>query len=145
MEGVRSFLESSSIHGLVYISTTKRLLKIFWTIVVIAGFTVAGIMIYQSVQDWKDNPVTTTVETVSIKEITFPKVTVCPPKNTFTDLNYDLMRTENMTLDNETRYDLSNYARELIYDDLFDNMLKNSSILNDNDRYLNWYLVFKYV
>ena len=78
MEGVRSFLESSSIHGLVYISTTKRLLKIFWTIVVIAGFTVAGIMIYQSVQDWKDNPVTTTVETVSIKEITFPKVTVCP-------------------------------------------------------------------
>ena len=71
-------------------------------------------MIYKSFQDWQDNPVTTTIETRPIAEITFPKVTVCPPKDTFTDLNYDLMMTENMTLDNETRNKLRNYALELM-------------------------------
>ena len=98
MEGVKTFLESSTIHGLGYISTIRRLVKLFWVIVVIAGFTGAGVLIYRSFQDWDENPVTTTIETRPITEITFPKVTVCPPKDTYTDLNYDLMMTENMIL-----------------------------------------------
>ena len=94
MEGVRTFLESSTIHGLVYIATTKKsLAKIFWILVVIGGFTGAGVMIYNSFQSWNDSPIKTTIETLPITEITFPKVTVCPPKNTYTDLNYDLMVT----------------------------------------------------
>ena len=110
MEGVRAFLESSTIHGLVYISTTeKKLVKTCWILVVIGGFTAAGYMIYQSFQDWHESPVKTTIETLPITKITFPKVTVCPPKNTYTDLNYDLMMTENMTLNYDTRRELSNY------------------------------------
>ena len=48
----------------------------------------------------------------------FPKVTVCPPKNTYTDLNYYLMRMENMTLDTDMRNELTSYAMEvvLVYD-----------------------------
>ena len=90
MEVLRTFLESSTIHGLVYISTTKKnLARIFWILVVITGFIGAGVMIYNSFQSWRDSPVKTTTETLPITEITFPKVTVCPPKNSYTDLNYD--------------------------------------------------------
>ena len=110
MEEVKIFLESSTIHGLTYISTSKKILvKICWVFVVIGGFTGAGVMIYNSFQSWADSPVKTTIETHPITEITFPKVTVCPPKNTYTDLNYDLMKTEKLTLDNDTRKDLTNY------------------------------------
>ena len=80
-----------------------------------------------------------TIETHPITEITFPKVTVCPPKNTYTDLNYDLMRTGNMTLDNDTKTELTNYAVELLYDHLYDTIMTNLSKLEENDRYLNWY------
>ena len=90
MEGVKTFLETSSIHGLAYISSTRRLVKLFWAVVVILGFTGAGAIIYQSFQSWSEGPVKTTIETLPITDITFPKVTVCPPKNTYTDLNYDL-------------------------------------------------------
>ena len=85
MEGVRAFLESSTIHGLGYISTTRKYIKILWIIVVLAGFTGAGVIIYESFQDWAESPITTTIETQPITKITFPKLTVCPPKNTFTD------------------------------------------------------------
>merc|ERR1712155_195363 len=109
MENFRIFLESSTIHGLVYVSTTRKCVKLFWILVVIAGFSGAGYLIYRSFQDWADNPVKTTVAKRPITEITFPKVTVCPPKNTFTELNYDLMKIENFLLDNETINDLMDH------------------------------------
>ena len=62
MDKVRTFLEASTIHGLSYISSTRRLIKVFWILVVIVGFTTAGILIYQSFDDWKDNPITTTID-----------------------------------------------------------------------------------
>ena len=108
----------------------------------------------------------TTIETHLITEITFPKIAVCPPKNTYTDLNYDLMMAENMTLDNNTRKELFYNAIKILYDHLcetnFDaksmqfntfqhnctellfeyvhkSILTNMSLLVDNDRYYNWY------
>ena len=98
MEGVRTFLESSTIHGLTYISTSRRYAKLFWILVSITGFVGASLLIKESFDSWSESPVKTTIETLPIAEIKLPKVTVCPPKNTFTDLNYDLMMTENMTL-----------------------------------------------
>ena len=106
MEGVRNFLESSTIHGLAYIAKSGKYVRPFWTITVIAGFTCAGFLIYASFNDWRENPIKTTVDTRPITELTFPKVTVCPPKNTYTDLNYDLMMLENMTLDQEKKMNL---------------------------------------
>ena len=69
MDNIKEFLESTTIHGLTYISLTKKYVRLFWIIVVIAGFTGAGIMIYQSFQDWEENPVKTTEETLPITEI----------------------------------------------------------------------------
>ena len=164
MEEVRTFLESSTIHGLAYIATSRKHVRIFWIIIVIAGFICAGILIDESFKGWKENPIKTTIETQSIKEITFPKVTVCPPKNTYTDLNYDLMMSENMILDDDTISTLvknandvlyENYAqfvideynntyyngngKEKLYDTLYELVMKNLSVLEDNDRYYNWY------
>ena len=139
MEILTTFLESSTIHGLAYIATGRKYVRLFWILVVIAGFTGAIVLIYESFQSWADSPVKTTIETRAITDFTFPKVTVCPPKNTFTDLNYDLMTTGNMTIDNETRNELSKYATEILYDQLYDNIMANITKFEDNDRYYNWY------
>ena len=79
--------------------------------------------------DWRQNPVKTTIETEPITDLTLPKVTVCPPQNTYTDLNYDLMMIENLTLDYANRTDLLNYAMTLMWDDLHVQVMANLSRL----------------
>ena len=59
MDVVQEFLESSTIHGLVYIANTKKLVKLVWLGVVMAGFTVAGFLIHQSFSSWATSPITT--------------------------------------------------------------------------------------
>ena len=81
----------------------------------------------------------TTIETLPITDITFPKVTVCPPKNTYTDLNYHLKRLENTTVDDDTRNDIANSAKEFLYNDLHTMIMKNLSKIEDVNRYYNWY------
>ena len=137
MEGVRTFLESSTIHGLAYISISQKYARLFWILVVLTGFIGASLLIKESFDTWSESPVKTTIETLPISEIKFPKVIVCPPKNTFTDLNYDLMMTENVTLTDEMRDEMFNYAVQvLIEDDLSQN---NWTKLNEEDRSYNWY------
>ena len=134
MEGVKAFLDSSTIHGLNYISTTKQCGRLFWILTVIGGFSTAAYIIHQSFYSWIESPVTTTIETLSISEIKLPKVTVCPPKNTYTDLNYDLMMAESVVLTDEMRDELFNYALDVIWDenDIFGK-------LKEENRYFNWY------
>ena len=139
MENIKTFLESSTIHGLTYISTTRKLVRLFWITVVISGFFGAGYLIYTSFQTWDESPIKTTIETRPITELTFPKVTVCPPKNTFTVLNYDLLMVKQLSLDNSTREELVQYAAELLNDELYNDIMKNLSMLENVDRYYNWY------
>ena len=65
MEGISDFLKSSTIHGVAYISTTRRHGRLFWITVVTASFIGSGFMIYQSFKDWHRNPVKTTIETTN--------------------------------------------------------------------------------
>jgi len=139
VEGIRNFLESSTIHGLTYISVTRKYVRLFWIAIVIAGFTCAGVLICTSFQAWHDNPIKTTIETLPIRNIQFPKVTVCPPKNTYTNLNYDLMMTRNMTIDDETRKDIANYAMMLVNTPKFEELIRNMSMFHEENRYYNWY------
>ena len=134
MKGVKTFLESSTIHGLAHISTTRKYSRLFWILAVLGGFSTAIYLIYKSFESWHDSPYTTTIETLSISEIKLPKVTVCPPKNTYTDLNYDLMRADNVVLTDEIRDELFDYALDVIWDqnDIFGK-------LNEENRYFNWY------
>ena len=139
MEYMREFLDSSTIHGLYYIANTKKFVRFLWTLIVIAGFSGATYLIYESFQTWKESPVSTTTQTLPIQKITFPKITVCPPKNTFTDLNFDIMMNANVTLTQNTRDKLSNLAVRKLNDWLFSQVMKNLSMVEDNDRYYNWY------
>ena len=141
MEGVRTFLESSTIHGLAHISVTSKNARLFWILVVIFGFTVSGIIINESFQAWDETPIKTMIETRPITEITFPKVTVCPPRNSFTDLNYDLLMVKDMTIGNKTRKELTDYAVNLLnkFYEVDSSIMTNLSMLEDNDRYYNWY------
>ena len=94
---MKEFLDNSTIHGLSYISTTKRFSKLFWIVIVLSGFLGASILINSSFQEWKESPIKTIIETFSIERIEFPVVTVCPTKNTFTILNYDLLMANQTT------------------------------------------------
>ena len=105
-------------------------------LVVLTGFTSAGYLIFVSFQSWAVSPIKTTVETLPISEIKFPKVTVCPPKNTFTDLNYDLMLAEKLKLTNKMRNELIDYSEKVINEHTFTDDL---NILQEDDRYYNWY------
>merc|ERR1711994_1092728 len=103
------FLESSTIHGFVYISTSKTILaKLLWICIIALGFGTAGYLIYDSFNDWAESPTVTSVETFPISQLPFPEVTVCPPVGSNTALNYDLMIADNITIDNETRNELVN-------------------------------------
>ena len=139
MGNINLFLESSTIHGLSYIASTRRCVKLFWFLVVIAGFSGAGVLIHESFQTWDESPVKTTIETLPMIEITFPKVTVCPPKDTYTDLNYDIMRLENMTLSIDTRNELIKFALELLINKTHEETVQNLDELVENNRFYNWY------
>ena len=144
MEEFQNYLESSTVHGLFYIGTTRRLVKLFWIIVVLTGFIGAGILIKQSFQSWQDSPVKTTIETRPISEVTLPKISVCPAKNTYTNLNYDLMKMkENVSIP----VDMSDYA-----DNLRENFIRNfqdvdyqeqlkkiGETFKEENRFRNWY------
>ena len=139
MKILTKFLEVSTIHGCYHISTSSKLVRIFWIWVVLSGFIGASLLIYNSFQSWRESPVKTTIRTMAIDNLKFPNVTVCPPKNTYTNLNYDLLMAENLTLTNETRTILSTYAFELLHDSFYEGILANLSLIEDPDRFYNWY------
>ena len=139
MEIIREFLESASINGLNHIAATRKWSRAFWILIVITGFFGGSYITWESFQSWADNPVRTTTKTLPMSEIKFPKVTVCPPKNTFTDINYDLMIAENVSLTDETKNELYENIIELIdenvYMDLYDKV-------HEENRFYNWYYGF---
>ena len=138
MEGFKEFLESSTIHGLVYISTNKRLIRLLWICVVIAGFTGAGVIIQQSFSSWASSPVSTTIETLPISDLDFPNVTVCPPRNSFTSLNPDLLMSRNITFDNNQRKELDYFVPDIFLNLKFDAKYVDFSEYT-KEEHLNWY------
>ena len=123
MDILRNFLDSSTIHGFNHIGSSRRCGKLFWVLIIIVGFTVSGFMIWQSFNGWSESPVKTTIETVPLSQLDIPNVTVCPPTDTFTNLNYDLLMSENMTIDQETRKYLTDYALRKLQHYLFQSLL----------------------
>ena len=114
MEKVNDFLSSSTIHGLAYIPTSRGLLRLFWVLVVVSGFSAATYLIVKSFRGWQESPISTSIEVLPITEMTFPNVTVCPPRDSLTLLNYDLQRAADVNVSREEREELSKYISELI-------------------------------
>ena len=139
MEHVTEFLDNSTIHGLSFISSNRRWARMFWILVVIGGFSGAGYLINWSFDNWSQSPIITTVETFPISELILPNVTVCPPKNSLLNLNYDIVHSDELKLDNDTRKELFDFALDIVQDEFYDETMKNLSKLKDPDRYYNWY------
>ena len=77
------YCSRSSVHGLSYISYCTRLPeRVFWVVIVSLATIYASFLVAQTYQDWKDNPISTDVEslTYDIRSIQYPAITVCPPE-----------------------------------------------------------------
>ena len=112
METLKEFFEVSSIHGLYQISKSKSIKRIFWSVVSTSGFILAFSQIYENFQNFSKTPISTIVETWPIEKVTFPSITVCPVKDTFTNLNYDLVNAGSYNLNKEER----NHLIQLFYE-----------------------------
>lgn len=138
MEYFKNFLDTSTIHGLSWISSTTKWSRLFWILVVIGGISGAIYLIQESFSSWNKRPITTTIETLPVSDMIFPNVTVCP-KRSFLNLNYDILRSENLTFDNKQRDELYEYALDLIQDQLFNELMRNISKVEYPNRYHDWY------
>ena len=66
----REFLETSTIHGLQHIGgESQKLGKLIWVVIVVCGFSIAALLIWDSVKGWEESPVSTSVETFPISEV----------------------------------------------------------------------------
>ena len=76
------YADNATIHGIFYIFETGRLLfeRIFWIIVVLLALAFAIGMSVSAYNNWKANPVLTSVGTTGypIEKIKFPSITICP-------------------------------------------------------------------
>ena len=140
MEELKEFLESSTIHGLALISTTKSLLsKVFWLVVVVFSIVTATIIIVSLFISWDASPVSTTIETKPIRKLEFPLVTICPPAGSTTAINSDLKQAENINLTKSFRGELSRMSAEIIEDEAFKELQDEEEGFVEEDKYMNWY------
>ena len=140
MDGVREFLESSTIHGFTYLAKSSRLVRMFWVGVVFTGFSVAGVLIQQAFSSWASSPISTTIETLPISDLDFPNVTVCPPRNSFTSLNPDLLMARNIIFETEKRRELSDFVSTAALDITYQAYRKEyEEYLEGEGKYRNWY------
>ena len=65
---------------------------------------------------------------------------MCPPKNTFTSLNYDLVMAVNATMDEKTRRELTNFAVKNIYENELQKTLQFENRFGEENKPRNWYL-----
>ena len=113
------FLENSTIHGLVHISTAKtRKARFAWLVIVVCCFAFAIHEITSALKAWQESPVSTTITTHPITELQFPAVTVCPPRGSNTALNQALEKVKDVNFTETDRQEMLNMSREVFLFDL---------------------------
>ena len=126
-------------HGLNHITANNRLVKVAWIGIVLSGFCISGVFIWNSVDNWHKNPVATTISTHPIDQVTLPTIYVCPPKNTYTNLNHDLVNIFNTTLTNDQEASLIYFIDELVYQEEQGNAMREIDSLVEEHKFSNWY------
>ena len=70
------FCETTTIHGLAYLTKDKsRSTRFIWLVVVVTASTFAGYFLYETVNGYNTNFTSTTIKTKSIQDYPFPSVT----------------------------------------------------------------------
>ena len=73
MDDFKTFLETSSIGGLNFISRTRRFGRVFWILVVLMSLIISFIEISNLFYNWHKNPIITTSENLAISDIQLPE------------------------------------------------------------------------
>ncbi|KAI9565143.1 putative amiloride-sensitive sodium channel [Daphnia sinensis] len=80
-KAVKEFCDTTSIHGLKYITEEKShwLKRVMWTLVFLAGIFFSGYFCWQMWNKWVDSPVLMSLDSnrYPLKNIPFPAVTIC--------------------------------------------------------------------
>ena len=78
----REYASVTTAHGIPYLVEDGRLVieRMLWGIVVISAVAFTTLQMTTLYQQWQDDPVITTLDTVAlpIEKIEFPAVTICP-------------------------------------------------------------------
>ena len=86
LETLRDYSSNSSIHGVPYLGNHEHSIcgRLFWIIAVCVALTCTLSQVYNLCYQWVDDPVVTTLETISlpVEQIDFPAVTLCPQGST---------------------------------------------------------------
>ena len=136
----REFLQSSTIHGLSHITSSTRLIRAIWIVIVLLGFTIAGFLIWQSFDNWQHDPIDTTISTHPIEQVTFPKIYVCPPKHTYTNLNHDVINNKNVTLTEDQIDDLKILIDKQIEEVKLEEIMFEVTKVKEENKFINWYM-----
>ena len=139
LAGIREYLDSSSIHGLAFISNSKSSSRVFWTAVVLCSLLASGYLIERSFSNWIDYPVSTTEKTLPIDKASLPLITVCPPKDTFTNLNYDLRKGENRKLEEDTINLMTFPMFEIIQQEFIQPAMAAFNFIKEKNKNRNYY------
>ena len=132
MDDAKDYLESSTIYGLSYISTSRcKIVKCFWIVIVCCGFLIAGHLIHNAFMSWNESPAISSTETFAISEADFPEVVVCPPEGSNTALNYDLEMNANKTLGDEFNKALTSLAEKLLVKEYHLKYVEQISVFGD--------------
>ena len=106
-KSILTFLESSTIHGLVHISSEKsKLVKAIWLAIMVACFAIAIYMINDSYMEWQESPVSTTITTHPITELEFPR-------GSNTALNHLFERVKDVNFTKNERLELLKISKEV--------------------------------
>ena len=133
---IKEYLSSATIHGLSFIGNTQKFVQLFWIFVVVSAFSSAAFLIKSAFQSWSENPILTNIETFDIMELRLPQVTVCPPKDTFTSLNYDIAKKSNKNLTDAERRDLAVFSLERIEEAKIKKIMDKEF---EDEMFYNWY------
>ena len=82
----------------------------------------------------------TTISTHPIDQVTFPQIYICPPENTVTNLNYDIINTNNVTLNSSQIYLLYDLVNEKIEEAESKKFMAGLNAFEEENRYMNWYM-----
>ena len=88
------YLDATSLHGFAYLQKTySTCARLFWSFMVVAGFSLASYFLYGQLFDWEENQTITTLESIAtpIQKVQFPTVTVSPPDYLFQNIEIILL------------------------------------------------------
>ena len=80
-DNIKKYASISSIHGVTYIfdKTIPFFDRFLWLAIFIGSISLGSYMIFETVTNWQDNQVITTIKTVAkpVTSLAFPAVTIC--------------------------------------------------------------------